>query len=190
MEDLSRFTGPVGGSSRLAAYRARLNGHSAAQIGIAAALARNNSPLAARTVPTSTTAKTKANATTTKPRDRVKVVADAVANDPGCKGKAAIAIKMLADPDYANVSGSGIVKMIKAGASADAPTPQGAPHKTSVPAKASAPARASAPAPKAASTAVWDKAIASIGKPPKLAASKASMGPWDTVIGRMSAPAR
>ena len=31
---------------------------------------------------------------------------------------------MLADPDYANVSGSGLVKLLKAGASADAPTAQ------------------------------------------------------------------
>lgn len=175
----------LGETPRIAAYRVGANGHSAAQIGLAAALVRGRGNASnARTV-----APAMPQASTSKPRDRVKVVADAVANDPGCKGKAAIAIKMLADPDCANVSGSGIVKMIKSGASADAPTPQGAPHKTSAFAKASAPARASAPAPKAASTALWDKAISSMGKPPKLAASKASMDPWDNVIGRMKSPA-
>jgi hypothetical protein len=61
MEDLSRFTGPVGGSSRLAAYRARLNGQSAAQIGLAAALSRNSAPIAARTVPAVTTVTAKAS---------------------------------------------------------------------------------------------------------------------------------
>lgn len=61
MEDLSRFTGPVGGSSRLAAYRARLNGQSAAQIGLAAALSRNSAPVSARTVPAVTAKASPAN---------------------------------------------------------------------------------------------------------------------------------
>lgn len=179
-----------GNSLRLAVHRARAD----LPEGVQAALQRSDAKEARRnggnTSARASGLAAAAKASTSQPQDRVKFVANAVATDPACKGKAAIAIKMLADPDYANVSGSGIVKMIKAGASADTPSPHGAPHKTSAPAKASAPARASALAPKAASTAVWDKAIASMGKPPKLAASKASMGPWDTVIGRMSAPAR
>lgn len=121
MEDLSRFSGPAGNSSRLAAYRARLTGGTNAQAGLVAALTRNSAPLAARTMPTVTTAKAKANATTAKPRDRVKVVADAVANDPGCKGKAKDALCFLADPAFAGVTGEGIVKLLKAGATAELP---------------------------------------------------------------------
>ena len=96
MEDLSRFTGPVRASSRLAAYRAGLNGQSAAEIGIAAALARatgNQAPLAARTVPTARTVATaKRNATTSATQDRVKIVAAAVERDPALAGKAGEAI--------------------------------------------------------------------------------------------------
>lgn len=125
MEDLSRFSGKIGGSSRLAAYRAGLNGKSAASIGLANALARASGkpePLAARTVPTSRNAMATKPKASTAPHDRVKFVAHAVATDPACKGKAALAIQMLADPDYANVSGAGVVKLLKAGATATVPT--------------------------------------------------------------------
>lgn len=162
MEDLSRFTGPVGGSSRLAAYRAGRNGQSAAEIGMAAALARNNAPLAARTMPAVTTAKAKANATTTKPRDRVKVVADAVANDPGCKGKAKDALCFLADPAFAGVTGEGIVKLLKAGATAELPV-------------------LAATTTKPTTTAKRSDALGGGQKP-----TKASASAWDNVIDRMN----
>lgn len=90
-------------------------------------------------------------------------------------------LALLADPDFAGLTGAAVVKSLKAGITVSRPV--------SVASKANAShrARAAAPAPKAASIAIWDKAIASMGKPPKLAASKASMDPWDTAIDRMKA---
>jgi len=44
--------------------------------------------------------------------DRVKAVAKAVAEDDTCKGKADVALAMLADDDYATLSASGIVKLV------------------------------------------------------------------------------
>lgn len=121
MEDLSRFTGPVGRSSRLAAYRARLTGGTNAQAGLAAALTRNSASLAARTMPAVTTAKAKANATNAKPHDRVKVVAHALETDPALKGKAEAALCFLADPAFAGVTGQGVIKLLKAGATTEPP---------------------------------------------------------------------
>ncbi len=43
---------------------------------------------------------------------RVKAVAAAVASDDACKGKADLALAMLADDDYAGLSASGIVKLL------------------------------------------------------------------------------
>jgi hypothetical protein len=70
-------------------------------------------------VTTATIATAKASTGT---HDRVKFVANAVATDPALKGKAGAAITMLADPDYASVNGAGIVKLLKAGATATVPT--------------------------------------------------------------------
>lgn len=44
--------------------------------------------------------------------DRVKAVAAAVASDPACKGKAELALSMLADDDFASLSASGLVKLL------------------------------------------------------------------------------
>jgi hypothetical protein len=44
--------------------------------------------------------------------DRVKAVAAAVASDDACKGKADLALQMLADDDFAGLSASGIVKLL------------------------------------------------------------------------------
>jgi len=49
-----------------------------------------------------------ANAST----DRVKAVAAAVATNPNCKGKAELALSMLADDDFAGLSASGLVKLL------------------------------------------------------------------------------
>lgn len=43
---------------------------------------------------------------------RVKAVAAAVEGDDNCKGKADLALQMLADDDYAGLSASGIVKLL------------------------------------------------------------------------------
>lgn len=44
--------------------------------------------------------------------DRVKAVAAAVANDDTCKGKADLALQMLADDDFAQLSASAMVKLL------------------------------------------------------------------------------
>lgn len=44
--------------------------------------------------------------------NRIKAVAAAVETDPACKGKAGLALQMLADDDYAGLSASGIVKLL------------------------------------------------------------------------------
>lgn len=44
--------------------------------------------------------------------DRVKAVAAAVDTDPACKGKASLALSMLADDEFAGLSASGIVKIL------------------------------------------------------------------------------
>lgn len=44
--------------------------------------------------------------------NRVKVVAAAVATDDACKGKAGLALQMLADDDFAELSGNALVKLI------------------------------------------------------------------------------
>lgn len=44
--------------------------------------------------------------------DRVKAVAAAVANDDACKGKAALALQMLADDDFASLNAAAMVKLI------------------------------------------------------------------------------
>jgi hypothetical protein len=44
---------------------------------------------------------------------RLQIVAHAVENDPKCKGKAHLALAVLADDDLAGVNGSGIVKLLQ-----------------------------------------------------------------------------
>jgi len=108
----------LGETPRMATYRSGANGHSAAQIGLAAALIRGrDNTSTARTV-----APAKPKASTSKPQDRVQIVAEAVANDPALKGKAGSAINFLADPAYSGVTGQGIVKLLRAGATTEAPT--------------------------------------------------------------------
>lgn len=43
---------------------------------------------------------------------RIKAVAAAVETDDACKGKAALALQMLADDDYAGLSASGVIKLL------------------------------------------------------------------------------
>lgn len=61
-------------------------------------------------------------------RSKLQIVADAVANDPECHGKAGLALAMLADDDYAAISGAGIVKMLRRapGATAQVTDPEAA----------------------------------------------------------------
>lgn len=104
--------------------------------------------------------------------DRVKAVAAAVANDPACKGKAELALSMLADDDFAGLSASGIVKLLGKtpvpGASADDADADAAARAemqaalaetTNSNIDANVPPAGSA---QANSTSVWDKAIARV----------------------------
>lgn len=65
---------------------------------------------------------TRAAVTSNKPRNRVQIVAEAVQRDRALQGKAEQALFMLADPAFANVTGAGIVKALKAGVTASPPT--------------------------------------------------------------------
>lgn len=168
-------------------------GHS---LRLAVALARAGSndtpaPLTARNMPTARTVVMETanpKASTSKPRDRVKVVAHAVANDPALQSKAGDAINLLADSEYEGVTGEGIVKLLKAGAT-HAPDwfdLAAKAAKTSAPAKAAA-ARTN-PTANPKSNGLWDNAIAKLNgaKPAPLNTSKAASGAWDNVIARMN----
>lgn len=75
------------------------------------------------------TCKAKADETTdtaTASADRIKIVAAAVASDETCKGKAELALSMLADDDFATLSASGIIKIVGASASASTSDPDDA----------------------------------------------------------------
>lgn len=104
--------------------------------------------------------------------DRVKAVADAVANDPACKGKAELALSMLADDDFAGLSASGIVKLLgktpvpganvddaDADAAARAEMQAALAETTNSNIDANVPPAGRA---QANSTSVWDKAIARV----------------------------
>lgn len=178
-----------GQSLRLSVHRARAD----LPEGVQAALQRSDAKEARRNGG-STSARasgfaTAAKASTSQPHDRVKFVAAALERDPALKGKHGDALAMLADPDFAGLTGAAVVKSLKAGITVSRPASVAS--KASASSKAAHPARAAAPAPKAASTALWDKAIASMGRsaPPLKAPSKASAKAWDNVIGRMKAPA-
>jgi hypothetical protein len=66
-------------------------------------------------------------AANTSERDRVKAVAKAVAEDDTCKGKADLALAMLADDDFAGLNATAMVKLIgKQSASAGDGDPEAA----------------------------------------------------------------
>lgn len=107
--------------------------------------------------------------------DRVKAVAAAVATDENCKGKADLALAMLADDDFAGLSASALVKMVartpvEGAAAAAAPTGdpeaaaraamQAAISETTNSNVDATGAGASASTPAANVQSIWDKAIA------------------------------
>lgn len=101
---------------------------------------------------------------------RVAAVAAAVANDESCKGKADLALQMLADDDYAGLSASGIVKLLgKSSASSAEADPEAA-------------ARAEMKAALAETT--NSNAAATSGNAPDKAQS--AIAPWDKVIAGMN----
>lgn len=103
--------------------------------------------------------------------ERVKAVAAAVADDGPCKGKADLALAMLADDDYATLSASGIVKLL---------------GKT--PATTSASADDEASARSAMLAAIAENTNSNVdatgaGKPAK---AQGSIAPWDKAIAGMN----
>lgn len=102
---------------------------------------------------------------------RVKVVAAAVASDDACKGKADLALLMLADDDYATLSAAGIVKLL---------------GKSTIGAEASGDAEAAARAEmKAALAETTNSGIEANGggKPDKKQAARSA---WDNVLASMN----
>lgn len=104
--------------------------------------------------------------------DRVKAVAAAVATDPNCKGKAELALSMLADDDFAGLNASGLVKLLgktpattsaSAAADADADAAARAAMLDEINATGNSNIDANGggkPSGAASATAVWDKVIA------------------------------
>lgn len=106
--------------------------------------------------------------------DRLPYIANALANDPSCKGKDALAFAMLADADFANVNASGLVKLLgktpaTTSASDDADVDQDAAARAAMKAAlgedGNSDINANAggkPSGAANTTAVWDRAIAKL----------------------------
>lgn len=110
---------------------------------------------------------------------RIKAVAKAVETDDACKGKADLALAMLADDDYAGLSASGIVKLLgKApattqAASSDTETAERAAMKAALSANKNSDVDPSGSGTKdgkpSAGASVWDMAAASNNPGRKLA---------------------
>lgn len=101
---------------------------------------------------------------------RVKAVATAVATDDACKGKADLALSMLADDDFASLSASGIVKLLG---------------------KSPATAQVATADPEAAARAEMKAALSNsknsdIDPNGGASGSKAKASPWDRVIAEMN----
>lgn len=103
--------------------------------------------------------------------DRIKVVAAAVENDDACKGKASLALQMLADDDYAGLNGAAMVKLLGktniegAAASADVEGEDRAAMQAALKSQDNSnvvPNGSQSQGQNADSTAVWDKAIARV----------------------------
>lgn len=102
---------------------------------------------------------------------RVKAVAAAVANDPACKGKADLALSMLADDDYARLSASGIVKLL---------------GKTAPPSASAADPEAAARAEMKAALDETKNSSADANSGGGTDKAKASAGAWDRVYADLS----
>jgi hypothetical protein len=101
--------------------------------------------------------------------ERVKAVAAAVATDETCKGKAGLALDLLADDEFAGLSASGIIKMLGKGsaseAEADPEAGARAEMKSALASQNNSGIEANGgtkQADQAGTAAVWDKAIARV----------------------------
>ena len=117
-----------------------------------------------------------------KPRSRIQVVADAVANDPACKGKATAALALLADDSLATVPGRGLVKILTAMPDGEGAAMLAATVRINA-ARASTSPRAMRPS--KASATVWDRAIARNAGKPHADALQGSAKAWGLAISKM-----
>ena len=117
-----------------------------------------------------------------KPRSRIQVLADAVANDPACKGKALGALALLSDDSLASVSGRGLAKILGAMPEGAGGAMLAATNRTNA-----AQPRATQPAmrPSKASAAVWDRAIARNAGKPRADALQGGAKAWGLAISKM-----
>lgn len=179
-------------SIRLLAHQVKMAGKSPAAIGLAAALARakaergiTSSAAAPRPAASSRVIAIKDIAAkdlvaTLSPK-QLKGLAAAMGKQSGASVWAAPATQVAQTAEQARA------EMREAIAASQGKTI--APAKATAPAPAPKPAIASIPAKTTSTKAgdVWGSAIARMGKPAALSASKASMAPWDKVIDRMKA---
>lgn len=106
--------------------------------------------------------------------DRLPFIANALANDPDCKGKDALAMAMLADADYANVNASGLVKLL-----GKTPATSSASASAGVDTEAAARAEMQAAIAEGSNSEI----DADAGGKPSTAANATAV--WDRVIARM-----
>lgn len=169
-------------SKRLAAHRlaamgfTKLNGR---VVTLAEAKAQGATPAPALAARAALPVKPQAAA---KPRTRIQVLADAVAQDPACKGKAAGTLALLADDSLASVSGRGLVKILAA-----MPEGAGGAVLAETNRNNAAQPRATRPAmrPSKASAAVWDRAIARNAGKPSSDALQGGAKAWGLAISKM-----
>lgn len=112
-----------------------------------------------------------------KPRSRIQVVADAVANDPACKGKATAALALLADDSLASVPGRGLVKILAGMPKGEGAAMLSATVRTSTAPRTMRPSKASAT--------VWDRAIARNAGKPHADALQGGAKAWGLAISKM-----
>lgn len=117
-----------------------------------------------------------------KPKNRVQIVADAVAKDARCKGKAAAALVLLADDSLAAVPGRGLVKILAAMPEGEGSAMLAATNRTNA---SQISASRNALRPSKASAAMWDRAIARNAGKPLSDAFNGGAKAWGTAISKM-----
>lgn len=172
-EGLARALARQTPSKRLAAHRAAAMGYATIEGRLvpqeqAAAAARAALPITPQA--------------SAKPRSRIQVVADAVANDPACKGKAVAALALLADDALAAVPGRGLVKILAGMPKGEGAAMLAATNRTNAAHASTAPRTMR---PSKASATVWDRAIARNAGKPHADALQGSAKAWGLALSKM-----
>lgn len=121
-----------------------------------------------------------------KPRSRIQIVADAVANDPACRGKATAALALLADDSLAAVPGRGLVKILAGMTKAEGSAMLAATNRTNAAHASTAPRTMR---PSKASATVWDRAIARNAGKPHADALQGGAKAWGLALSKMEGQA-